>query len=424
MKRAPRQSGAGRHKTNLLLEAAGKRMAAVFEQGRFEEALQLCQQALRIAPNLTPALVDAAASCVRLERWREAIDYGQRALAAGGNTLALYDALSHAYGHLGDMEAVRKYGRIALDMRDRMFGSKQPAGFTPTQPLPPVPEAATRQRNLIAFSLFGGSSKYCETAVLNVEEQPRIYPYWTCRFYVDDSVPAQVLRRIEAGGAQVVHVQGELARWPGTLWRFLALDDAQMHRVIFRDADSVISEREAQAVAQWVESGKRFHVIRDYASHTELLLAGLWGAVCGSLPPLQPMAAGFLARPVKSRHFADQYFLRECVWPHARQSLMQHDSLFGFLDSSPLPGGPPPARFHVGCSESAPFFSASTSLPEASPAQWSLYLLEGEDRREALVCTYPAVVRNGLVTAHLPDRFAKRLSEGTARVKVEALPSA
>ena len=43
------------------------------------------------------------------------------------------------------------------------------------------------------------------------------------------------------------------------MWRFAALDDAALHRILFRDADSVISEREGQAVQAWIDSGKLFH---------------------------------------------------------------------------------------------------------------------------------------------------------------------
>jgi ATP synthase protein I len=67
------------------------------------------------------------------------------------------------------------------------------------------------------------------------------------------------------------------------MWRFLALDDPLAHRILFRDADSVISRREAGAVEQWIASGKRFHMMRDWGSHTALILAELWGVASSSL---------------------------------------------------------------------------------------------------------------------------------------------
>jgi hypothetical protein len=70
------------------------------------------------------------------------------------------------------------------------------------------------------------------------------------------------------------------------MWRFAAYDDPNVDRVIFRDADSIISTREAGAVEEWVASGQAFHAMRDYGSHTDLLLAGMWGVARGALPPM------------------------------------------------------------------------------------------------------------------------------------------
>ena len=63
----------------------------------------------------------------------------------------------------------------------------------------------------------------------------------------------------------------------GLMWRFLVLDDHEVDRFLIRDADSLISKREVAAIEAWQQSDKRFHLMRDYFSHTELLLAGMWG---------------------------------------------------------------------------------------------------------------------------------------------------
>ena len=319
---------------------------------------------------------------------------------------------------------MRRHGLQALNMRAQHFGGAPPLPAPEPGPLPPPPSAQTREHNIISFSLFGGNSKYCEPAILNVQEQPRIYPHWVCRFYVDSSVPASVIDRLRQGGAQIVTVDGPAARWPGPMWRFLALDDPHMHRVLFRDADSVISQREAEAVDEWVKSDRRFHIMRDNGSHTELMLAGLWGVVSGSLPPLEKLMQRFLSVPLESQHFADQYFLRKYIWPYARASLLQHDSMFGFMGGIPFPGGARPDDFHVGYAEGSPFFTAQSDLPDGSAVTWELTLIEtpadGGAAREQRVCAYPATVKNGAVVANIPARYARRLQQGTARVQVTA----
>jgi hypothetical protein len=289
-------------------------------------------------------------------------------------------------------------------------------------PLPPLPSAQTRNRNVIAFSLFGGNSKYCEPAVLNVQEQSSIYPHWVCRFYIDDSVPESVINRLQSGGAQIVRVEGAARQWPGQMWRLLVLNDPQAHRILFRDADSLISRREAAAVSQWLNSGKRFHIMRDDGGHTELILAGLWGAVSGSLPPLDKLMENFMSAPLNSQHFADQDFLRQYVWPYAKDNMMQHDSVFGFMNAASFPDGERPDVSHVGCVESSPFFTAKCNLPDGSEVTWALYWIikkhdDGQIRGE-LVCSYPGKVYEGAVRAQIPARYARWLQQGTACIRI------
>jgi hypothetical protein len=270
-----------------------------------------------------------------------------------------------------------------------------------------------------AFSLFGNHPKYCETAVLNVQAQPDVYPNWMCRFYVDNSVPDHVIARIQKGGGEIVPVTGPAAQWPGPMWRLLALNDPQAHRILFRDADSVISRREAAAVQQWLASGKRFHMMRDHGSHVELILAGMWGVVAGSLPPLEKLMERFMSKPLESRHFADQFFLRRYIWPYARASLMQHDSIFGFMDAAPFPDGKRPDDFFVGGGYGAAFVATKIDLPNGSSVTWQLYWIEKPENgptREELVCSYPATVQDGTLKIHMPVEYVQRYRQGTARI--------
>ena len=60
------------------------------------------------------------------------------------------------------------------------------------------------------------------------------------------------------------------------VWRFLIASDPSVGRYIIRDADSRLSERKA-AVSEWIESGKKFHVMRDHPSHNNFAMSGgMW----------------------------------------------------------------------------------------------------------------------------------------------------
>jgi hypothetical protein len=411
-----------RLKALLLADPAFQRMRALHEQGHYEQSLDLGLQIAQTHPEMGDAWGAAAINCVKLKRWPDAIGYAQTALARGGDVLGMCDVLAHVHGYLRHWDETRRYGLQALDMRAHQFSGEPVMPLPEPGLMPPLPSAQTRQHNVIAFSLFGGDSKYCETAILNVQEQPDIYPHWVCRFYVDGSVPENVLSRLQAGGAQIVRIEGPALQWPGTMWRFLALDDSHAHRILFRDADSVISRREAGAVQQWLTSGKRFHIMRDIGSATELIPAGLWGIVGGSLPPLEQLMQRFRSAPLASRHFADQDFLRQYVWPYACASLMQHDSIFGFMGGVPFPDGAKPDDDldSVGYSEGTASFTARCNLPNGSAVTWGLHRIvempDGNQSRMELVCAYPGTVKDGTVTAHIPERYARWIRQGTARI--------
>lgn len=93
--------------------------------------------------------------------------------------------------------------------------------MTKNEPVLPIPNHAppefglNPQENIIAFSLFGANPRYCETSILNTELAKQVYPEWTCRFYVDDTVPVLVQQRLKEKGAQVVQVTDSQNNYQG-----------------------------------------------------------------------------------------------------------------------------------------------------------------------------------------------------------------
>ena len=52
--------------------------------------------------------------------------------------------------------------------------------------------------------------------------------------------------------------------------RYFAVADPAVDRVILRDVDSYVGQREADAVAEWVASGQPLHFMHDHAATMEL----------------------------------------------------------------------------------------------------------------------------------------------------------
>ena len=248
------------------------------ENKEYDEAVKLAETLCLLDPNNPEYSHKIAYVYLQQLKWEEAIEAELKTLKVDAQYIPALDLLAHAYGAVDDWERSGFYGSLALELKDKAIP-------VPTQEMVPA-SAPKNGKRIIAFSLFGNNSKYIEPAVLNTQLSPMLFPDWVCRFYVDDSVSPEAIQRLKNNGAEVVYVTSPVNKWPGAMWRFLAINDPEAEYVIFRDADSVVSHREAEAVAEWIESGHSFHTMRDSGSHTALILAGMWGAKAGAVPDI------------------------------------------------------------------------------------------------------------------------------------------
>lgn len=238
---------------------------------------------------------------------------------------AALDSLCSCLFHTGDRDGAAQAGTRVLTIKDA--AARTPDGWS----LPPGDAGAYAampgKRDVIAFSLWGNAARYLRGAVDNVLAARTLYPGWALRFYVDDSVPEALLSELRAQGAQVaVEAPGQSERMK-LGWRFAVANDPTVGRFLVRDADSVVNAREAAAVAAWIGSGRWFHVMRDYWTHTDLMLAGMWGGVAGVLPQLRPMLRDYRPAHLETPN-VDQWFLRDMVWGYVRVSVLAHDRCF------------------------------------------------------------------------------------------------
>lgn len=358
-----------------------------------------------------------------LEDWDKAISYGKKGIEHNDIYLNALDALSHAYGSKKDLENCRKYGSKALHYRHNQILNNVK--------LPKLPIVERKVgKKIISFSLYGGENpKYIEPAVLNTKLVSKIYPDWICRFYIDNSIPFRVIQRLAQNGAEIFLCDESLHHIPKTMWRFLALDDPNVSYVIFRDADSVISPRESEAVSEWLESGRYFHTIRDSGSHTELILAGLWGAVTGVLPNIRQMMNEYVKTNELDKRFSDQYFLRNYLWKYVHQSLYASNNIFDFLESYPIRGNVF-VENSIGRSESSVIAKIENkNWGKLAKIKWSLQsrvdplIKESFDDiklldKYKLICEYENLAENGLLELNLPRRYIMNMKYSKINVEV------
>jgi len=131
---------------------------------------------------------------------------------------------------------------------------------------------------IISFCLYGSSDRYCIGAIENVKLAKIYYPEWICRFYLDDTVPSDVINQLKEEGADVLYekdykssVNVKMCR------RFLPLLDTNVDVWISRDTDSRLTRRESIAVKEWIDSDKTCHIMRDAYNHANYILGGMFG---------------------------------------------------------------------------------------------------------------------------------------------------
>ncbi len=322
-----------------------KRLAAfLFAAGDHASTAAVMEQVVKLAPDDAESLTNYGVALSRTGRFAEAAKALERAVELAPEALNTRDALAAACYRLNRFDEARKHGEQSLELKDA--GAASLKVFAVPERLP-VFSTDDPARNIIAFSLWGDGRKYTEGAIANAQAQAAIYPGWTCRFYVDETVPAPVRQKLASLGAEV-QVMTRKNPFDGLFWRFLPINDGHTRRFLVRDADSVINVREKAAVDEWLASGKAFHVMRDWWTHTEVMLAGLWGGAGGVLPPLTSLLKEFRPPSLANWH-VDQWFLRQMVWPTARTSCLIHDSKFRCLGARDFPDGSElPSGRHVG----------------------------------------------------------------------------
>ena len=308
-----------------------------FQTRDYEGALSACCRWIDAAPDEPAAVTSVLSILVRMDRFEDVVAIATDRLTDDPDNFQLHSSLANALGRLGRLDEAREHGTRCLELKDAS-GTDEPLDLTDV----PVPsfDPKARSRNVIAFSLHGTERHYGEGAVRNAVGAHFLYPEWTCRFYIDDSVPNDLIIELRRQNADVKRVDGLPAARFGQFWRFLVADDPEVDRYLVRDCDACVNLRERAAVEEWIASGRHFHVMRDAITHTELMLAGMWGGVRGALPRMAQSMLDFSRDAALSRT-ADQQFLRERVWPTVRQSVLMHDSNFNFGGSSNFPSRAP-----------------------------------------------------------------------------------
>jgi hypothetical protein len=190
-------------------------------------------------------------------------------------------------------------------------------------------------KKIISFSLWGDNPKYTIGSIRNAELSKEIYPDWVCRFYIGRSTPNNIVDKLKSFDNTEVIIMDVDGDWTGMFWRFYAASDEDVDVVIVRDCDSRVNLREKEAVNEWLESDKGFHIMRDHPYHTTEILGGMWGSKKGVITDIKKEINEYIKGDFWQ---VDQNFLREKIYPLVKNNSLVHDEYQLYnVDKKPFP---------------------------------------------------------------------------------------
>lgn len=336
----------------------------IFLAGDYAGAAHFLELARQHHPQHPELLLNLAVCLSRSDQPLLALERSQEVLILQPENVAAFDTLCVSLYKLGKSAEAAAAGAKALSLKDKAQ-KPHPLDWSLPLVLPSNMACMAGKCSVIAFSMWGANPRYLRGAIDNALAASAVYENWTLRFYVDETVPLEVCNALSSLGGDVRFESSGQSLLQRLAWRFKVANDPEVGRFLIRDVDSVINQREALAVDEWVASDRWFHVMRDWWSHTDLILAGMWGGVAGVLPQFTEKLALYKSATMETANI-DQWFLRDEVWCFVRTSCLVHDRCFSFADARPWPGLLPQGNVHVG----QDVFAVQREAQETRLADW------------------------------------------------------
>lgn len=316
---------------------------AFFQKRDWPPALALAEELARLQPDIARLQKAVVATLSNMRRFEETVVQASRYIERHGEDLTILDALKVANFYTGKTEQAIRYGQRALELRDAE-ACRNPPPFSITEPGGPP-----AGNNVISFSLWGDAPFYGYGAMINLVLSRTVYPGWTCRFYVDATVPRPCTAFLRDNGAEVRSIEDE---YPGVglFQRFLVMNDKTVGRFLVRDCDARLSAAEADLVAQWIDSDYPFHAVRDHVMHNELMIGCTWAGRtdCGiDIVALMRRYFSSTNGPT-AKYGHDQRMLGLMLWPLIRSRCLVHDKHYRLAGVRTLPLNDPKSHFGAG----------------------------------------------------------------------------
>lgn len=176
---------------------------------------------------------------------------------------------------------------------------------------------------IISVSLWGDNPRYNQGAIENANIAKSLFPEWRYRVYVGSTVPLKYKHQLSCfDNVDIVDID-ETKNGYGMFWRFRPMFESDDMIMLCRDSDTRLLEREKKCVDEWLESGKKFSIIRDHPRHFDFPIIGTMWGMKGIL---QTDKLNTMKEYEKTfQYVIDQLWLANEIWPIAQKDCMIHE---------------------------------------------------------------------------------------------------
>jgi hypothetical protein len=175
---------------------------------------------------------------------------------------------------------------------------------------------------IISVSLWGDNPRYGQGAIENAKIAQDLFPDWRYRVYFGSSVPLYYKEMLmKEKNVDIIDID-ESENGYGMFWRFNAMFESEDNIFICRDSDTRLLEREKKCIDEWIDSDKKFSIIRDHPRHFDFPIIGtLWGMK--GIFPIEHLNS--MREYQKTfEYVVDQIWLAKVVWPIAEKDCLIH----------------------------------------------------------------------------------------------------
>ena len=184
-------------------------------------------------------------------------------------------------------------------------------------------------KKVISFCLYGNKPKYFMGLLENIQiirnELPHFYVYLTIGNDVSEDVISLCK---EFGNVNIIKVNENNAILMAH--RFFPIDDDDVDIMFCRDADSRINYRDIWTINEFINSDKRFHIMRDHYWHKSRVMGCSWGIKKQNFK-ITDLFYEWRKNIAEIKYGSDELFLQDIIYPLIKDNVLIHSNITGFF---------------------------------------------------------------------------------------------